>query len=387
MTVVIKNAKIILEDDILDRGSLLIDNGKIEKIYYNNVDNYYNIDEVYDAGNNYLMAGMIDIHSDAIEQAIEPRPNSQFPYELAISQLERMLVSQGISSIFHSLSFANAEGVRKDRNVKRIVEEIKNRNNSVIRNLVHMRYEITNFENRDMLKEILCSDIIDLFSLMDHSPGQGQYKTLESYSSYVQKTYNLSEDKAESVAKLKIERREKVDRKDLEELLEEALKRNIAVATHDDDDINNIKWAREKGVNIMEFPMDKKAAEFGSQQHMYIAVGAPNIVRGGSHNGNLSAMDLIEDGYANIICSDYYSACMLNSVFMVAERINSLVEAVKMVTLNPARAVGMDDKLGSIDEGKNADFIIFNLDTGYPIIERTYINGTNVYQSNYWKVG
>jgi alpha-D-ribose 1-methylphosphonate 5-triphosphate diphosphatase len=381
---IIKNGSLVLKDRILEQASLLIKDGIIQNISTGDSLLWQVGAEVCDAKGMYVLPGMIDIHSDAIEKEIEPRPDTSFPVELAILQLEKRLVSQGFTSVFHSLSFAGGEGVRDDRNAEAIINQLKRPSWSQIRNLVHLRYEITNFESLQLVKKLLHSGMVDLFSIMDHSPGQGQYQTLESYANYIRKTYRLPESRIKQVAEERIQRREKISAEFLEELIKTASALNIPTASHDDDSIEKINWIHKIGISIAEFPINMATAEQAAKLKMFVPVGAPNIARGCSHNGNLSAMDLIKAGYANVICSDYYPGSMLYAVFQVAAELNSLVQAVKMVSLNPAIAVGQDDRLGSIEVGKQADLIIVDNEEKLPVVKKTFIHGRLVYSGDYW---
>lgn len=385
MELVITNGQAVLADRILADASIVIRDGIIAQILSGADPLLFPDAEVCDAEGMLVLPGMIDIHSDAIEKEIEPRPGASFPLELAVAQLEKKLVSQGFTSVCHSLSFAGGEGVRNDSMAMAVIQQIKKRSWSVIRNLVHLRYEVTNFESLPLVKDLLNSGMVDLFSIMDHSPGQGQYQTAEAYADYLRKTYRTPEPEIRKEVETRIERRQRITTDFLEDLVQTALARGIPVASHDDESVAKLNWARQTGITIAEFPINTATAAEAKKLAMKVIVGAPNIARGGSHNGNLSALDLIKAGYADIICSDYYPGSMLYSVFKVAAGISSLVKAVRMVSLNPAQAIGKDRFLGSIDIGKQADLIIVSRESEYPVVKKTFINGKLVYTCEYWQ--
>lgn len=385
MELVITNAQAVLKDGILPNASLIIKDGIIDRILADADPSLFSGIKLCDAAGMMVLPGMIDIHSDAIEKEIEPRPDTRFPLELAIAQLEKRLVSQGFTSVFHSLSFAGGEGVRNDNYAASIIRQIKKRSWSVIRNLVHLRYEVTNFESLALVKELLNSGLVDLFSIMDHSPGQGQYQTLDAYADYLRKTYRIPESQIMLTAAERIERRQQLTLEFLEDLVRTALANGIPVASHDDDSVTKLNWARQAGVTISEFPINLAAAAEARKLELKVIVGAPNIARGGSHNGNLPALELIKAGYADVICSDYYPGSMLYAVFKVADALNDLVKAVKMVSFNPAQAVGKEQTLGSIDLGKQADLVIVSRESEYPVVKKTFINGKMVYSCEYWQ--
>jgi alpha-D-ribose 1-methylphosphonate 5-triphosphate diphosphatase len=387
MTYLIRNADIVLENNVMEKADLLISDNKINKISANisqktaaELGDY----KLVEAEGKVVIPGLIDIHSDAIEKAVQPRPSMHFSPEMAVNQLEKNLISTGITTMYHSLSLSDGSGIRSTENVVDIINFLKDNEKSYLRRKVHLRLEKTNLAAYSVIEDMIDKGKLDLLSIMDHTPGQGQYKTVEEYQEYLNKTYNLNEKEIDDVIKSKLNKKRKVSRSDLNKIIELAVDKSISVASHDDDDPEYVAWIKDKGANILEFPMKISAAEYGISQDMMISVGAPNIVNGGSHNGNLSALDLIKDGLANIICSDYYAAAMINSIFITAEEINDLAEAVKMATLYPAEAVGLDNEIGSIEEGKTADLIVLDIKEDYPAVEEVYINGENVYKSKFW---
>lgn len=383
MTLIIKNAIAVLKDRVLERAAVVIENGIIQDVLPMK-NTGFNGPNVLDARGMYVMPGLIDIHSDAVEKEVEPRPGIRFPLELALAQLEPRLASQGLTCIFHSVSFAGGEGVREDHIAQEIILHIKRRTPTVIRNLVHLRYEITNFQSLPIINNLLDSGNVDLFSIMDHSPGQGQYQTFEDYANYVRKTYRLPEDQIIKVANDRVARSAQITPEFLTKLVEEATSRRIPVASHDDDTVAKVQWARSSGISVAEFPINVETAQYAAAEGMFVIVGSPNIARGGSHNGNLSAMDLIKAGYANLICSDYYTGSMLYAVFKVADILGDLPKAVRMATLNPATAVQKDSLFGSLEPGKQADLIIVGTQGEWPVVNKTFVNGRMVYSGGYW---
>lgn len=384
MRKIILNAKAVLADRILQNAAIVIEDGIIRDIFEDAIISEPEA-EIFDADGMLVMPGIIDIHSDAIEKEIEPRPETHFSTELALTQLERRLASQGITTVYHSLSFSGGSGVREDETAEAVINTIKDRPRSVIRHMVHARYEFTNFEALPIIRRLLVSGLVDLFSIMDHSPGQGQYRTLESYNRYLQKTYHLPEEEIARIVEMKIKRRENVGVEYLGQLVDMATALQIPVASHDDDDPDRIGWARKAGIRIAEFPISMEVAERAIQEGMYVLVGSPNVIRGGSHNGNLSALELIRNGYANIVCSDYYTGSMLPAVFKIAEAIGDLPKAVRMFTLNPAQAVENHGRAGSLAPGKNADLIMVDVKGSVPVVNATIVNGNSVYACGYWQ--
>jgi len=174
----------------------------------------------------------------------------------------------------------------------------------------------------------------------------------------------------------------------IQNLLKTAQKSKIPIAFHDVEHETQLKFMKKNGISICEFPLNFDIAKKAHEQGFYNLVGAPNIMKNGSHNKNISALDLIKAGYAYIICSDYYTPALLQSIFIIAQNTNiPLYEAVKYSTLNPAIALGIQDEYGSIAIGKKADIIIVSNDEIIPRVYKVLVNGKVKIELNYeWAI-
>jgi len=171
----------------------------------------------------------------------------------------------------------------------------------------------------------------------------------------------------------------------IKEVANIAIAKGIAVASHDDDDVAKIELVKSFGTTISEFPITLEVAQKAKEMGLQTVAGAPNILLGGSHSGNLSAAEAIAHGSIDILCSDYYPAALLHAVFELHEKHGfELHQMFRMVTINPAKAVLMDDELGSIKPGKKADLLIIErMDDGYPMLTMTMVNGIVITTTNY----
>lgn len=380
MRYVIKNGKIVTEYGIKEGLSLVINEDKIEGIF---IDSYTDKESVViDAKGGYIAPGFIDIHSDYIELMTSPRPTSVMNFDVGIRETEKALASCGITTMYHSLSLVkddefSKKPIRESKNVKGLLEKINENSLNLIRNKFHGRLEIDNLGQVDNLKEYIKEGKVQLLSIMDHSPGQGQYRDLEIYKNTL-KGYrkDISEEEIESILE-NHKNKEKLTLENIKELIELGRENGISVASHDDDTVEKLNLVKEMGVNISEFPIKLEVAKKAREKGMFTVAGAPNVLLGGSHSGNLSAAEGVLNGYIDILCSDYYPQGMLHSVFILSEKYGlDLCEMFKLVTLNPAKAVGIDKELGSIQKGKKADILIINRDKdGSPIVSKTIVNG------------
>ncbi len=347
---------------------------------------------VHDLGGAFLMPGMIDIHSDAIETILQPRPTSIMDLDIAFMEHEKQLLNQGITTMYHSLSLMQKGAMRdkearKPHLMKQIVAMINahGRRKHLIRHRFHCRFDLRNLSGVETLLNYIENDWVHLLSFIDHTPGQGQYRDIPNYRETMKKyhpTYTDEQitDMIEEKMAHPILEAEMVDR-----IASLARQKGIPIASHDDDSEEKLAYVQEQlSVGISEFPVGLDIARKAKERGMLTVAGAPNVLLGRSHSGNVSATEAILDGCCDILCSDYFPPSMLHAVFKLnREHGLTLPEAVKLVTLNPARALGIDDDFGSIQAGKRADLLAIEVDDGRPMITRVFIGGKLVSALNY----
>lgn len=380
MNMVIEGCRAVVPSDVIEGASIYIKDGIIEEISRGAV---RGCTKRIQADGLYLMPGFIDLHSDAIEKEISPRPNVSFPVNIALFELDKRLVASGITTIFHSLSFAEGEtGTRSNRVAYNIINEINRLKGAFsINTMAHARYEITDAGAMSYLKELLGNGRIDLLSIMDHTPGQGQFREVASYKHYFGNMYNKTETELDRIIEQKMESKGRING-NVEELVHTCRELGIPVASHDDDSPEKISWLKENGIGISEFPVNMEALKAARNAGIKVCLGAPNVLRGSSQTNNLSARDAIMGGCGDILCSDYTPMTMLHAVFMLVNlKILSLPDAVRMLSLNPASAVGTETETGSIEEGKRADVILVDTKCEVPAVVRTFVSGNEVYRS------
>lgn len=380
----IANVRAVLPDRILDPGWVCVEEGFITAAGSGPL-RHDTRSSTLDGDGAYLLPGLVDIHCDAVEKEVEPRPGVLFPVELACREMERKFAAAGIVTIFHSISFSAGEGVRSNELAAEIARQISGMGDGphLIRNLVHLRYEISNDDGLELVKALLHEGCADLISLMDHTPGQGQYRTVEQYYQYARKTYHLDEQECASLVAQKVEARKNLKVEDLRLLAGLAAQRGICLASHDDDTPERVEEMRALGVTLAEFPVNLTTAQHARALGMHVCVGAPNLLRGGSHENNLSARVALQRGAAGILCSDYHPPSLLHAVFSLAADGYGLPAAVCLATLNPAAATGLAAGLGSIETGKRADLIMVKLMRGCPVVFAVLSGGRTVARYGY----
>jgi alpha-D-ribose 1-methylphosphonate 5-triphosphate diphosphatase len=388
---IIHNGKIITEEEILVGHAIVVEGEVIHGIIpEDDVMNYPGA-ELINAKGGYISPGFIDIHSDYIESIVSPRPTSMMNVNISLREAEKILISHGITTMFHSLSFYGEDvfihkPMRIPKNVQRLVDAIDATHNELhlIRHRLHARFEIDNIDEVDRLVENIENDKVHLLSFMDHTPGQGQYRDLEVYRDTLKGYREITDEEVNVIIKER-QSTQLLTIEKMKEVTELAISKNIAVASHDDDDIKKLDLVKSLGTTISEFPVTLEVAKKAKEIGLQTIVGAPNVLLGGSHSGNLSAAEAIENNCADILCSDYYPPSLLHAIFELNEKYgNDLHRMFMMVTLNPAKAVQIDKELGSIKPGKKADLIVIErMSDGFPMLTTTMVNGVVMTTTNY----
>lgn len=379
MTAII-NGKIVTPEGLVEDKNLLTGGDRILGFS----DEIPDSGDIIDAGGGYIMPGFIDIHSDRIEQCILPRPTSMLDFELALKECECELLHLGITTMYHSLAlnkdeFFGKSPIRQKENVRRLADLIENIHNRshLIRHRFHLRIEIDNFEAYEIARAMIDGGKVHEISFMDHSPGQGQYRNLEVYARTISayKGREVEQQTFESILEYH-QNKETLSLEQMRELADYAHASGVAVASHDDDTLEKLALNEKIGVDICEFPITLETAKAAHDKGILTVVGAPNILLGGSHSGNMSAAEAILEGCADIICSDYYPPAILHGIFIMAERYGvPLCEMVNKATLEPARAMKIDKDFGSIERGKKADLLIVEPIDGYPVLTHVLVDG------------
>lgn len=366
--IIIRNGKIVTSDSVLEKKILIIEEGRITGIADEDTLSDYKGFTIIDAEGGYVMPGLIDIHSDVIETAIVPRKGLIFDYTLALAALDKQLVNQGITTMYHSVSIANSTICNRNRTLSvlqmlEIGNVIYNTPGLLINHRFHARLELNTPEAVDSLLQMMEDGKVHELSLMDHTPGQGQYSDIEIFRKEIQKQYgNISIEKQKDIIAT-CQKKTKLSDDMLQKLVNTAKEKNISIAYHDVENEEQLNWMKENQIRICEFPLNLDIAQKAIGQGMYSIVGAPNIIKEKSHNNNLSAIEALQTNGANIVCSDYYSCGLLYALFqLVFKHGFSVYEATALFSLNPAKALNISDERGSISSGKYADIIIVKYD-------------------------
>ncbi|MEO1764258.1 MAG: alpha-D-ribose 1-methylphosphonate 5-triphosphate diphosphatase [Cyanobacteria bacterium J06629_18] len=238
------NARLITANQVIEDAALLIEDGHIAAINPESTNNVKSIS----LNNQYLLPGLIDLHCDAVETEIEPRSNAFFPVDFAVAQIDRINAAAGITTPFHAISFAHEEfGVRNNEIATKIVRALHDyQPQQLVNNQVHCRYEITDPTGLPILLNLLEENAIHLISLMDHTPGQGQFKSLQAFQDYLTKNHSKTVAEAQTIAQRKIDQGAYTLER-VKTLISKALSKGIQIASHDDDNPERITSMEELG--------------------------------------------------------------------------------------------------------------------------------------------
>ncbi|MEM7735709.1 MAG: alpha-D-ribose 1-methylphosphonate 5-triphosphate diphosphatase [Deinococcota bacterium] len=367
LDMLIHNVRLVLPDGVTRSGYLQSAEGQIVALGEGDVPRQHRKDygSVIDGQGCLVLPGLIDLHGDMIERDVEPRPTAYFPTDLALFELDKRLAATGITTAYAAISFAEGRKMtylRSEERARDTIHLINSLKDELLVDMrIHARFEITNHGAPRILHELLEHDHLDMISINDHTPGQGQYRDLEAYINKIAAWKGMPEEdfRVEVVERLENLEQHPPSWDVIHGVCEEAKCQNIVIASHDDDTVDKVDLVAGLGATISEFPVTLEAAQEAHKRGLYVLMGAPNAFRGKSTSAdNLSALDVIQKGLVDMLASDYYPAAMLHTVFkLVNEDIMPLCEAVKLVSHNAARAAGLADR-GSLELGKRADFVV-----------------------------
>jgi len=348
------HATVVLANELRSNLTVLIEGDRIAALDPDQTAGAVEID----LDGQILMPGMIDLHCDALEKEVEPRPGVTFPLDLACAQADRRNAAAGVTTVFHALSFANREfGVRNNNVAAQIGRAIHAwQPHALIDNKFHARFEVNDPTAQPILSDLFDEGMIELISFMDHSPGQGQFRDVESFRRYIANVYMADDAVLDAIIEQKTKGATGATAR-MQQLAAKARTCNVAIASHDDDTEAKIAIVGELGATISEFPINLETALVARTRGMSTLFGAPNILRGKSQSGNMRALDAVTAGVADCLCSDYSPVSLLPAVMKLPELAEiSLSRAIGLVTRNPARAAGLHDR-GEIAPGKRADLV------------------------------
>lgn len=372
------NANIVLADQVL-MGSLKVKDGLIVDI----TEGKSNVGGAHDLEGDYLMPGFVELHTDNLEKHMTPRPKTDWPSTSAVIAHDNQIAAAGITTVLDALSLGDVQ--HGSTRIKRLGEMIDGVCHSSDNNLLkaehylHLRCEVSYPDLPEALEQMVENSRVRMLSVMDHTPGQRQFVNLDQYYIFYKGKYGLTD--AEMEIFMANCRRDQAlySKKHRDMVVNQARDRNIALASHDDATADHVDEAAGDGMIVAEFPTTLEAAKASHEAGLNVLMGSPNIVRGRSHSGNVSARDLAEHGYLDVISSDYVPHSLIQAAMILFENIESisLPAAIKTISKTPSESIGMMDR-GEITTGRRADLVHVHSSPHHPVVRGVWSEGCRV---------
>lgn len=372
------NARIVLEDGIVE-GSVTVSDGIIGPV----TPGRSCPAGAVDLDGDYLLPGLLELHTDNLESHFSPRPGVLWPAASAVVAHDAQVAASGITTVFDALRVGSQSGEESlSAHMTTLAGAVRAATAAGYlraEHWLHLRCELACENTLESLSELIDDASVRLISVMDHTPGQRQFVSMEKFREYYQGKAGISDAEMDAFIASCRAAHENLSQPNRRRVVDLAGQRSIPLASHDDATREHVAEARQEGATISEFPTSLEAAEAARDAGLMVLMGAPNVVRGGSHSGNVSATDLARRGLLDIMSSDYVPCSLLQAVFALPENGSGmdLPAAVRTVTANPAAAVGLDDR-GSIAEGKRADLIHVHADGRFAVMRAAWRQGTRV---------
>lgn len=377
---IINNVKLVLEDETIN-GSLEVQEGRI----YALAESQSRLPGALDGEGGWLLPGLIELHTDNLDKFFTPRPKVDWPAHSAMSSHDALMVASGITTVLDAVAIGDVrDGGDRLENLEKMinaVEETQKRGLNRAEHRLHLRCELPHHTTLPLFEKLVDREPVTLVSLMDHSPGQRQFANREKYREYYQGKYQLSGEQMLRFEEEQMALAAAWSQPNRQAIAAMCRERQIALASHDDATHEHVAESHQLGSVIAEFPTTLAAAQASRQHGMNVLMGAPNIVRGGSHSGNVAAHQLAASGLLDILSSDYYPASLLDAAFRIADSDDNaftLAQAVRLVSKHPAQALGLHDR-GVIAEGKRADLVLAHRRGEHVHIDHVWRQGKRVF--------
>lgn len=330
----------------------------------------------------YLLPGFVELHTDNLEKHLMPRPKVSWPEFPALLAHDAEIAAAGITTVYDALGVGDVDEAAlrgKDMSVLiRAIERAERAGLLRAEHRLHVRCELAAPNTLQLFEPFAQCQRVGLISLMDHTPGQRQWTNIEQARVYYTGKKGWSDDKFNTVVLHSRAMQEQYAAPHRERVVEHARARGIPLASHDDTTTAHVDEAVREGIAVSEFPTTQEAARAAHTHGLGVVMGAPNVVRGGSHSGNIAAAALAREGLLDILSSDYVPSSLLSAAFMLNEQCGySLPQAINTISLNPARSLGLHDR-GEIAEGKRADFARVRVTDGTPSVIAVWRGGERV---------
>jgi alpha-D-ribose 1-methylphosphonate 5-triphosphate diphosphatase len=352
----ITNARIVTGDAVV-RGGLVIDRGIIQEI----LPAGRAAPDALDFDDDYLLPGLVELHTDNLERQFQPRPRVRWPAQAAMLAHDRQIAAAGITTVCDGVCVGIYGGKRERIEFLRTsldaLHEAHAARSLTVEHFLHLRCEVSDPHVVEMFEPLLEEPHLKLVSFMDHTPGQRQWHDIDKYRTFHRGRTEATEEEFQALIERRIGEQKLYADEHRMRLLAMVRDRPITLASHDDTTVEHVEEAAAAGITIAEFPTTHAAAEAARRRALGVVMGAPNLVLGGSHSGNVSAQQLAKDGLLDALSSDYVPVSLLHGAFRLHQALDlPLPQAIAPISRNPAAMIGLDDR-GVVAPGLRADLV------------------------------
>jgi alpha-D-ribose 1-methylphosphonate 5-triphosphate diphosphatase len=375
--VALQGADVLTPTGWIQNATVLVDDGRFTQIDQTSKPSGF---VSIDVTGLQMLPGIVDIHGDAFERMICPRPGVNFALDIAITENDRTLLAAGITTFYYSITDSFEPGLRSRDTARKLIDMILHQPlNLKVDSCIHIRHEQSNTVQHEELCEWLENGKVHLLSLNNHVPNATDDETLARYTKGLQQRIKLSLPDIRSLIESAIARQDE-GLQQIEALVEQAHRLEIPVASHDDESETDVALSAKRRVAIAEFPASIELAAQSREYGAAVLMGAPNLIRGGSHVGYMSVAAAAQANVLDCLCSDYHYPSLFHAPFKMAEMgLMSFEESWKLVSAHPAKAAGIGDRKGTIAPGLDADFLLLKPGCTLPsAIAAVYVKGQEV---------
>jgi alpha-D-ribose 1-methylphosphonate 5-triphosphate diphosphatase len=311
-----------------------------------------------DATDLLVLPGIVDLHGDAFERQMMPRPKVDFPIDVALVDSDRQAIANGMTTVFHAATWSWEPGLRCGDNARKLLEAIETlRPRLAADTRFHLRHETFNLDAEDEIGAWLASRRVDLLAFNDHTDNTVALLNKPNKRKGMVERTGLSDEAFDALVQRVLSRADDVPGS-IARIAAIARKADVRMLSHDDESPAMRQAFRAQGVGIAEFPINEETAQEAAAGGDAIVFGAPNVVRGGSHTGWTKAADMIAKGLCSVLASDYYYPAPLLAAFrLAADGVLPLGKAWELISTAPASAAGLTDR-GRLAQGQRADILL-----------------------------
>ena len=373
---ILTNARLVLPEEVIE-GSVVLRDGVIARVDRG----ASHVRAALDMDGDTLIPGIVDVHTDNLERQVQPRRNARWPSRSALLAHDAQCAAAGVTSVLDALCLGdlgfNENRIRTFRDGVADLDALGDTGLLKAQHFLHLRCEMPAPDMLDLFEPVAGHPRVRMISVMDHCPGHGQYADLDYYRRLRRKDGHSEEYIERRIAEL-VDQRARLREPNRRAILQRAAALDVPLASHDDRTEEEIAANRADGIMISEFPVTMLAAQAAKRAGMDVIAGAPNIVRGGSHSGNVAAADLVTERAVDAFASDYVPGSLVEAAFRcAASGARDLPAAIALVSDSPARMAHLTDR-GRIAEGLRADVGRVRIHEGHPVVRHVWRAGERV---------